>query len=142
MKMKYLIIFLGLVLCLLQSKNSMAQHCISFDYDDDGNRVARAFYEGCDKDDRDVADLTEQLTAEEFALYPNPSNGLVTLSFGECFDDTPVSYTIYDVSGLSVKSGTVGSEEMTLDISGFLPGTYLVVVNVSGDTFARTIVKL
>lgn len=142
MKMKYLIIFLGLVLCILQSKNSMAQHCISFDYDEDGNRVTRAFYEGCDKDDRDVADLTEQLTAEEFALYPNPSNGLVTLSLGECFDDTPFSYTIYDVNGLSVKSGTVVSEETILDISGFLPGTYLVVVNASGDTFARTIVKL
>lgn len=142
MKMKYLTIFLGLVLCLLQSKNSMAQHCISFDYDGDGNRVERFFYEGCDKDDSDVVDLTEQLTAEEFALYPNPSNDFVTLSLGECFDDTSMSYTIYDVNGLPVKSGTVGSEEMILDISEFLSGAYLLVVNASGDTFARIIVKL
>ena len=142
MKMKYLTIFLGLVLCLLQSKNSMAQHCISFDYDGNGNRVERVFYDGCDKNDEDVVDFAEQLTEEEFTLYPNPSNDFVTLSLGECFDDTPFSYTIYDVNGLSVKSGTVVSEETILDISGFLPGTYLVVVNASGDTFARTIVKL
>lgn len=142
MKMKYLTIFLGLVLCLLQSKNSMAQHCISFDYDGNGNRVERVFYDGCDKNDEDVVDFAEQLAEEEFTLYPNPSNDFVTLSLGSCFDNMQVSYTIYDINGLSVKSGTVGPEETILDISGFLPGAYIVIVNASGDTFTRTIVKL
>lgn len=142
MKMKYLTIFLGLVLCLLQSKNSMAQHCISFDYDSHGNRIERVFYDGCDKDDKNVTDFVEAEIADELSLFPNPTKGMVTLSFGNLLGETSASYNIYDVNGLSVKSGNVESEETTLDVGGFLPGVYLIVINADRETFTRTFVKL
>lgn len=141
MKMKYLIIFLGIVLCVLQSKESVAQHCISFDYDIKGNRVERVFYDGCDKsEDENIANLAETRQFENISLYPNPTNGLMQLSVMECCDEENSSYGIYDINGVLLKTGSVCSKT-TLDIGDFLPGTYLVVVIVDGVTYSHTIIK-
>lgn len=142
MKMKYLIIFLGIVLCLLQPKKSVAQHCISFDYDVKGNCVERMFYDGCDKnDDENIADFVETGHVENISLYPNPTDGFMLLSVMECCDEESSSYGIYDINGVLLKTGSVCSKT-TLDIGDFLPGTYLVVVVVDGVSYSHTIVKL
>lgn len=141
MRMKYLIIFLGLVLCLLQSKMAVAQHCITFDYDGKGNRVERVFHDGCDREEDRTVDSSDEITPkDDISLYPNPTCGFVRLSFAECHDDC--EYVIYDVNGVLRKSGYVGSDEISIYIGDFSPGTYVVNIIVDGVSYTRTVVKL
>jgi hypothetical protein len=71
--------------------------------------------------------------------YPNPGPGLIRISSDEISQSRqPVRYSIYNTSGMLVKSGNLESKaESVIDISDRQPGLYIIVLN--GDGWLKTI---
>ena len=85
--------------------------------------------EGVIIDDLRVGDSTlaaEEFSASDFSIFPNPSNGLFTISYP--VGQTP-ALTIYDVTGKIVLQRSdldLGGTSYALDLSSFAKGVYLL----------------
>jgi bilirubin oxidase len=86
------------------------------------------------------AQVAEAEAADEFVLYPNPTPGKVRLSSrhpGHAFRD----YALRDAAGRLLLTGPLPMEGF-IDLAGFPPGIYhLIVRGARGDVAAR-VVKL
>lgn len=80
--------------------------------------------------------------APEFAvdLYPNPSQGIVTLRIGGGFDAEP-EVRVFDMQGreLSVRQDELGEGKIRLDLSGASSGTYLVRLRIGQELVLRKV---
>jgi hypothetical protein len=65
-----------------------------------------------------VALSVEDLTSSDFNIYPNPTNGLVTIQTNKM----NLVFSILDLSGKTLLT----TSEKTIDISGFADGFYLI----------------
>lgn len=65
-----------------------------------------------------------------FSIYPNPSNGLVTIAINE-FNEAQ-TMRIYDITGKLLLTETISTAISTVDISNFNKGIYLIEL-VSGS---------
>lgn len=69
--------------------------------------------------------------AQEMQMFPNPSNGVVKLSFAG-MDGKDIDVRIFDYSGRTVFSSTIASEtgfgQQTLDLTSLPSGGYMAVV--------------
>jgi alpha-L-arabinofuranosidase len=72
-------------------------------------------------------------------LLPNPANGMVTLDFGQSMVNADVK--ISDLLGRKVfERQAVSGEKYVLDISEFIRGTYIVHVQLEGQTYSARLV--
>lgn len=75
----------------------------------------------------------EELGTGSIALYPNPTNGLLTIAFGEEVTGK-VNVRVLDMSGRAVIETPVnmaGADRSTIDLSGLQQGNYLVQVRTA-----------
>jgi photosystem II stability/assembly factor-like uncharacterized protein len=79
---------------------------------------------------------TEFEKDEGFSVYPNPTCAAVTLSGVEGCSDGVI--TLYDMTGKQVGSWTLKAENMTIDLSAFADGVYLIRV---GNTTKRIVIQ-
>jgi hypothetical protein len=70
-----------------------------------------------------------------FGLYPNPSNGLVTING---VDNAEV--IVSDLSGKTFLNQSVNNNA-SLDLNGLSNGTYLVTISQNGNKSVQTLVK-
>lgn len=84
--------------------------------------------------------------SKESVVYPNPSNGVVTLILPESldrYDKKSVSLNVFSLDGKKVNSqyilGTNGSIELSVDSP---PGMYFVILTLGGDTIMKKITVL
>jgi hypothetical protein len=79
--------------------------------------------------------------AKGFTIFPNPSNGLVNFIPPEI--GVEMSYRIFDMTGKTVKNGTLptGSEASvnTLDLSDFPKGIYLMKIEAGRNLYSEKI---
>jgi len=59
------------------------------------------------------------------SVYPNPTQGVVSISMDDALD---FEYQLFDFTGKSVMNGKKHDHTMTLDLSGFSKGIYLISV--------------
>ncbi len=69
--------------------------------------------------------LTED-EAKLFSVYPNPSNGVFTIT-SDIQNNT--DFTIYDSQGVVIKKGTITDFTKKLDLSNFNKGIYILSLN-------------
>ena len=70
-----------------------------------------------------------------FSLYPNPVTNQLNLTFNESIY---TSYTIYDLTGRSVLSGTVnGENNMQIYVGSMQNGTYLLTIGNTTKKFIK-----
>jgi uncharacterized repeat protein (TIGR01451 family) len=72
------------------------------------------------------------VSASEFAMYPNPTNGQVTVTLASLID-TITSISIYDMIGKKVLVTPSVSNVETLDVSNLSSGMYFVEVMTSAQ---------
>jgi hypothetical protein len=77
----------------------------------------------------------DENNAFSFGLYPNPSNGLVTING---VDNAEV--VVSDLSGKTFLNQSVNNNA-TLDLNGLSNGTYLVTISQNGNQSVQTLVK-
>lgn len=87
-----------------------------------------------------VANIDSQLGLEteensSLAIYPNPFNDLVTISYNGNFN-----YAIYSINGDVVENG-FGTNQKALDLQSLADGVYFMQLNGGANTITKKIVK-
>lgn len=79
-----------------------------------------------------LASLTEGDDEFGFNLYPNPTNGLVSIEFARDVEAT-VTFNVFDLTGKTVFNRTFASQRglnrLSLDLSGLETGVYLTTLS-------------
>jgi len=80
-------------------------------------------------------------TAEtNIQLFPNPSDGIITLSFDKIIEK-PIAVEIYNVSGILCYSGQIVDEmKQQLDLSNFTKGMYFVRIKTMNNIFTKKLI--
>ncbi len=91
-----------------------------------------------------VDEIADKVTENNITMYPNPSNGVVTIEFATESNEE-ASIQVYDLNGRMVKSlpaqkAGAGMMTQTLDTSDLNAGIY--IVSVSGDSNVKRAAKL
>ena len=90
-----------------------------------------------------VVDVSDLKTAEE-TLYPNPTNGIITIKNGKLIAGQPLQIAISDISGKTSKilyNGIYNGNEINLNISEYPAGTYLLQVNQKVQIATYKVIK-
>jgi len=81
---------------------------------------------------------------ENFLIYPNPTSGLLTLSF-EVVHETNTNLSIRNIIGKTVWQETIpliyGSMQMTIDLDGLPAGIYFISFETNKQRIIRKILK-
>jgi hypothetical protein len=70
-------------------------------------------------------------------LFPNPTND----KFNIQSDFSIEQVTIYTLTGFEIMSETTDAKSVTMDISNFVNGVYILEAKINGETIKRRIVK-
>jgi Secretion system C-terminal sorting domain len=87
-----------------------------------------------------AAGLFDADSKVDFALFPNPSDGIFNVNLLEDINGN-YNVTVMDVTGRVVYSSTSMYKEIQIDLMNQEVGMYFVTLNVSGKTTTRTLVK-
>lgn len=88
----------------------------------------------------DCSGVDEINALSNLSIFPNPSNGLFTLSFGQ--ELGKLDYSILTIDGRMVQNGTTATEnEFTIDLRNEPKGTYLLKLNAGSATQTLTLIK-
>lgn len=77
-------------------------------------------------DEEDIIDENGESEENRFAIYPNPSDGIFTISMEE--SDSPYTIEITDMTGRTVYTRNGDEQEVEIDLSGKAKGVYTVKV--------------
>ena len=75
-----------------------------------------------------------------FQIYPNPSNGLFTISV----DSKTISgstVVVYDIVGQCIFYKEIDKKENDINLTSFPKGIYLVKLNLSGESYYKKVVR-
>lgn len=99
--------------------------------------------EGWVLDDIDLIEHIEGIRdigpQDEIDIYPNPANGLITISAKDLHPDTEVS--VYDILGQLRLRQPLRKNKEEIDISGLTRGIYLVRVPGRKNSCSRRVIK-
>ncbi len=86
-------------------------------------------------------DVQEHTAAEIFSVYPNPSNGIITLLMNGVLSKEAL-ISVYSSQGQLMQSATMAASgnSLHLDLSGFSRGVYAIRVEDGKTTSVKTIV--
>lgn len=82
---------------------------------------------------------TTDATLQSFSLYPNPASNSVNLDAGA--NNIIENVTVFSILGQEVLRETPNSNQTTLQVSHLTQGTYLVEVQINGETGIYKMVK-
>lgn len=114
------------------------------------NAILAATLDGCTTYDTlviaviaDVSVADAQLSANQVRIYPNPTEGMVTLDLSGV-RGTDVRFDVYNALGVRVSAAQVGadaSRTVPVDLSGLAAGVYFARVTVDGVSVVKRITK-
>lgn len=83
----------------------------------------------------------ESFEANQVAVYPNPSNGIFNISFGNL---NPNKIEVYDISGkliLQKNKLEVSNNQTNIDLTNASNGVYFVKISTENNTITKRIIK-
>ena len=122
----FLVIQLGCNETPLQPENEPSEEALLYAIDDcDGNPV----------DEICTTSGILEVNEANFLIYPNPSIGNITVDASYEFD----KIRIFNIQGQVLKTQEVSSNGMTLDLSMFENGSYLIQLESMNGTLSKTL---
>jgi hypothetical protein len=103
--------------------------------------------EGKKKDEADITNISgidasaENFEANQIAVFPNPSNGIFNIAFGNL---NPTQIDVYDISGkliLEKKQLEISNNQTNIDLSKTSDGVYFVKITTEDNTITKRIIK-
>ena len=140
MKTKYFLIFLVLLLSSVFQNEIMAQKCLVFRYDADGNRIKRMVNYNCDGI-RDMEQVQSVFEYKDIELYPNPTYDSFKVFVPDGMKRETAYYELFDVNGVLLLKNNLYGEETEVDIGKMSAGVYLVKIINGDDVISKTVLK-
>ena len=141
MKSLYQIAFSLALVFFSVNKGFAQENCaIVYGYDVSGNRISREFKCFTGRGPNDP--ITQPETSLISTLSPNPTTGVINVTFTEMLD--AAHFVITDVGGIIVLQHTLSqpATAISFDLSAQIPGTYLLSIYTAGLDETYTIIKM
>jgi hypothetical protein len=84
---------------------------------------------------------TEAPSQPAVTVYPNPTDGLLTVSIAGYRERTQAEIRLYNSAGKILHSRKAASDTETIDLSAYTPGLYMAVISVDGETETHKIIR-
>lgn len=115
-----------------------------FTYDASGNRTScdkEILIRGEESEDNDKQPHQQDLSVCHITIYPNPTDGHLSVEIigTESFDGA--SITIYSASGSIVYYDNTPGNENEIDLTAYPRGIYLLIIRMGGETSSWKIIK-
>lgn len=125
---------------------------ISYAYDNAGNRIRReividtktireAADDGIKSPDKEGRFYSEMLSEKEVRIYPNPTEGDLSVEIRGYEDSDQCSFTIFDMSGRQIVSSKADAAVTQIDITGSPDGMYVLNIVLNGRQTSWKIIK-
>lgn len=82
-----------------------------------------------------------EINEAEISISPNPGNGIYSIRFPEYNKHKNVRLEVYDSNGKRIIDTDLKEEMVSLDLSGYSIGTYLIKINTDTNSFNSKIIK-
>jgi hypothetical protein len=76
--------------------------------------------------------------SNEFSIYPNPTSGIVTIQGEEL---TKSKITVYDIVGKKILNRVSENTELSIDISEFSNGIYIIQIDTGEKVYKQKLIK-
>ena len=139
MKTKYYLVFLALLLSQILTNKVVAQSCLLFNYDADGNRINRLVSDNC-LEMKGNMEAIENVEVSDIEVYPNPTDGVVRIVLPEGISKDYACWSIYNMNGILIIEKRLANES-DVDIGNVPSGVYLMKIICSDQMFYKIIVK-
>ncbi|MDL2308125.1 T9SS type A sorting domain-containing protein [Bacteroidales bacterium OttesenSCG-928-B11] len=146
MKKPIILFFLTLlsITCIAQSYRR------EFDYDNSGNRIIRTIElppevvqpkSAFISNDNETSKFEDRIGEIVLYVFPNPTAGELTISIENYDDLTQGKLSLYTVNGQLIREVVVDSPTITLDLSSYSSGIYLLSLLMNNRVKDWKIVK-
>lgn len=114
-----------------------------YTYDSAGNRVSREIIIGVAGDEpQDIAaSLIDVVASKTVRIYPNPTDGNLTISIDDYEESDQASFIIYDLSGVIVYDSKATGQASSVDISDCQSGIYILTIIINGNHSSWRVIK-
>lgn len=146
MEWKYKKIFLLILLSLVCYPQINAQNCLTFRYDDSGNRIEMLVGNCGFEYKEETRNTTEEISVnsinEDLLVYPNPNKGIFKVQLNdEPTDMHSAVVQIYNNAGVMIKEDRL-IDNLQIDITNNPAGAYLLRIIKDESVYNCVVVKL
>ncbi|MDR1764058.1 MAG: T9SS type A sorting domain-containing protein [Dysgonamonadaceae bacterium] len=140
--MKKLLYFSLLTNVFLFLAAQISAQDVKFAYDAAGNRISREITLLRSSKQEDAAtELHDIVAKQEVRIFPNPTEGMLSVELPDFSDETAGEITIYDSAGKVVSRKASISRENSFDISRQANGIYIMKIRIGDDVSTWKIIK-
>lgn len=136
------IIQLCVIFCFCESVHG--QNVVRYSYDATGNRIKKEIVlskEKMNESDTDEQSYSDMLDKHDIQIYPNPTEGDLTINISNMNSSNQVSIMLYEVNGSLVKQQKVENGQTRMDIRDKVAGIYMMQINIDGKSTTWKIIK-
>jgi hypothetical protein len=127
---------------LLSATIGIHAQSVTYTYDSAGNRTARVIILNKSPQAQKTTTVLPDLIAEKaIVIYPNPTDGILTVEIKDYTDDVQADFRLTDLSGRLISSRKATSATQTFDLSRQTAGIYLLQIRIDGESTVWKIIK-
>lgn len=135
---------LGLLLCGVVRLFAQ-QYSVEYTYDFAGNRIGRTVITLSNQSRAratEVEPLVQEANKCKVVIYPNPTKGKIALEVREGKEECSYSAIVYSSGGQKLlKEFLVGNGTISIDLSGYSAGVYILVLRYESNELQYKIIK-
>lgn len=144
--MKQIYQFLSLIaLFLCLQPELMFSQYVSFGYDAAGNRIKREIILETHNNDLKKAPkkafVSETLSDKTIKIYPNPTKGILKIEIVGWTETDTGSVAMFNAGGTRLLSTPLTESTLTLDITGYTSGLYLMHIKLGENETTWKIIR-
>lgn len=141
------VLFVAMVVISVMRMEAQS-YFVSFDYDDDGNRISRTVFLGSSRDDSasqndttEIVRYTEHIDESEISIYPNPTSESLFVSLTNMEDGKTFTATLLSPSGVAIIRQELKTVSAEFDLNGMADGIYILELQSGTETKVWKIIK-
>lgn len=131
-----------IALLLLATTMSIGAQNLTYTYDNAGNRTTRVSASNkSPQAPETVTALPETIAEKAIVIYPNPTDGILSVDIKDYTNEVQAEFRLTDLSGRTIIDRKASSGRQTLDLSRQATGIYLLHIRINGESIVRKIIK-